>query len=77
MAPQTYKHRVAAVSPGDVLQYEKANGKPDSLYVSRAAGHIFEVYNDVGDREVICISDTVYASEEAADAAAKRLLGRD
>ena len=77
MALKTYKHRVTAMSPGDVLQYEKENGKPDSLYVARAEGHVFEVYNDVGDREVICISDTVYATEEAADAAAKRLLGRD
>ena len=76
MAPQTYKHRVAAVSPGDVREYEKENGKPDSLYVARAKGHVFEIYNDVGDQEVICISDTVYASEDDADAVAKRLLGR-
>ena len=76
MTPQTYMHRVTAVAPGDVLEYEKANGKPDSLYVARAGGHVFEIYNDVGDQEVICISDTVYASEADADAAATRLLGR-
>lgn len=77
MVPQTYKHQVAAMSPGDVRQYKKENGKPDSVYVACAEGHVFEIYNDVGDKEVICISDTVYASKDDADAAAKRLLGRD
>ena len=77
MAIQTYKHCVTAVSPGDVLKYEKQNGKLDSLYVAFAKGHVFEVYNDVGKQEVICISDTVYQPKEDADGAAKRLLGRD